>query len=220
MSESKQKKNHLFKGDWKAYSMWREEAEGKEKSRLRGQMKNAGHKKEPTNTMYPSLPEESKSHNPFCGVDPDLDSAPPPPYTPPLNQDEAGKQKSHQHHHQPLLQHPSTRRKRTQMKGSEKSMENGQAAHRERLISFDKPITWRVVKTGPKRKKKKGPMNQPKPSCQWWKQRDLMAPSWCSVHGQTETLRRQCCMFALPLIIWQSLKVTDRKWLDSVCKRI
>lgn len=141
MSESKQKKNHLFKGDWKAYSMWREEAEGKEKSRLRGQMKNAGHTKEPTNTMYPSLPEESKSHNPFCGVDPDLDSAPPPPYTPPLNQDEAGKQKSHQHHHQPLLQHPSTRRKRTQMKGSEKSMENGQAAHRERLISFDKPIT-------------------------------------------------------------------------------
>lgn len=56
-------------------------------------MKNAGHTKKPTNTLYPSLPEESKSHNPFCGVDPDLDSAPfppyaPPPHGPPLNQDE------------------------------------------------------------------------------------------------------------------------------------
>ncbi|XP_038554327.1 uncharacterized protein LOC119887767 [Micropterus salmoides] len=94
LSKKQQRNNLPFKADWNAYSAWRVEAELRERKRLRGERRNRekldkkerNKKKdirspEQTNTLYPPLPEACKSQSLFW-LDPDLASAPPPPYAP------------------------------------------------------------------------------------------------------------------------------------------
>lgn len=83
LSKRKQQKNEVFKADWKAFRMWRKEANRREKQRTKtfGALKSEKPIDFPeTNMLYPSL-----SETPRKPVDLDLDSAPPipPPYLQP-----------------------------------------------------------------------------------------------------------------------------------------
>lgn len=81
--------NKPFKADWKAYSTWREEAELRKRKRLRSE--SQAKEKENKQTNVPENPQErtnplnsslTEVHKSWNLLDPDLESAPPPPYAP------------------------------------------------------------------------------------------------------------------------------------------